>query len=167
MYKKSLFILAGVVLLLAVSIVAYTRAPSTDAALQEGQGIALGGETGISAAAAPSAAVRAVPTPTSTTVLLSPAQVTADDNGKTIRIKTGDSFLLNLGDAYNWSVHVSDQSVLKRNVTVLVIRGAQGIYDALQPGTVTLTATGNPQCRIAHPPCMLPSLLFSIRIIVS
>ncbi len=165
--KRWLFVIVGVVLLLAVSIVAYTHAPSTDAVPQNGQGTISGTGTGTSTAVTSSAAIVATSTPTSTTVLLSPHQVTLDDNGKTIRMKVGDSFLLNLGGTYTWNVNSSDQSVLKRKVNVLVIRGAQGIYDAVRSGTVTLTATGDPQCRATHPPCMLPSLMFSVRVIVS
>lgn len=79
----------------------------------------------------------------------------------------GDSFLLNLGtDIYDWTVEVESQNVLHLKVGVMVIRGAQGIYEALAPGTATLTATGNPLCLQSHPPCAIPSILFSVTIVV-
>lgn len=79
----------------------------------------------------------------------------------------GDSFLLNLGtDIYNWTVNVDNQDVLHLKVGVMVIKGAQGIYEALAPGTATLTATGDPLCRHAQPPCAIPSILFSVTIVV-
>lgn len=90
--------------------------------------------------------------------------VTLADNGTPVTMHVGDTFLLNLGEGYDWTVNVADQSVLSREVNVLVIRGAQGIYRALKPGTTTLTATGDPLCRKANPPCGLPSRLFKVTV---
>lgn len=61
---------------------------------------------------------------------------------------------------------VADPMIVSRVVNVLVIRGAQGIYEAKQPGTTTLTATGDPPCRKVQPPCMLPSRIFRVQITV-
>ncbi len=92
--------------------------------------------------------------------------VTLDDQGKTIPLAVGESFLLKLGEEYNWDISISDQAVLSRVKGIAVIRGAQGIYEARQPGTVTLSAAGDPQCRQSQPACALPSLLFSVTVIV-
>lgn len=92
--------------------------------------------------------------------------VTLVDSGKTITLLVGESFLLKLGDIYNWDISISDQNVVSRVKNVMVILGAQGIYDALKPGTVTMTATGDPQCRQSVPACMMPSILFSLTIVV-
>jgi hypothetical protein len=92
--------------------------------------------------------------------------VTLADQGKTITLAIGESFLLKLGEEYNWEVTISDQSILSRAKNIMVIRGAQGVYDALQAGTVTLTATGDPLCRQSKPPCGMPSILFKITVIV-
>ena len=82
-------------------------------------------------------------------------------------MKVGDSFLLNLGsDFYDWTVEVDNQSVLSREKNVTVIKGAQGIYQALAAGTATLTASGNPQCLNSNPPCMSPSISVTITVIV-
>ena len=75
-----------------------------------------------------------------------PSRVTQDDNGKTITMHVGDTFLLALGDQQQWDAQVADQTVLARVPNVMVVRGAQGIYRALKAGTTTLTATGKPNC---------------------
>jgi hypothetical protein len=92
--------------------------------------------------------------------------VTLDDQGKAISVAVGDEFLLKLGETYNWDISISDQSVLSRVMGIAVIRGAQGVYQAHTPGTVTLSATGDPQCRQAQPACAMPSLLFTVTITV-
>lgn len=92
--------------------------------------------------------------------------VTLENNGQTIHLPVGGSFLLNLGEPYNWDVTVSDQSILARKVNILVIRGAQGVYEALKPGQVTLSAAGDPACRALQPPCMMPSVTFEVTVIV-
>ena len=98
------------------------------------------------------------PSPTSTTV-------TINNNGQTIDLNVGDTFLLKLGDTMNWNnIQISDPSVISREVNVMVIRGAQGIYRALKSGTTTLTAQGDPFCLQATPPCGAPSRMFSVTV---
>ena len=93
--------------------------------------------------------------------------VTLSDNGKTFAMHVGESFLLKLGmDIYDWTVEVDNQNVIHREMNVMVIRGAQGIYIAQNPGTAILSASGNPLCQQSKPPCMLPSILFRINVIV-
>jgi hypothetical protein len=92
--------------------------------------------------------------------------VTLDDQGKTIYLTVGEDFLLKLGDEYTWEVNISDQNVLNRVKNIMVVRGAQGVYNAGQAGKVTLSATGDPQCRQSQPPCGMPSILFQITVIV-
>ena len=92
--------------------------------------------------------------------------VTLADEGQTITLKLGESFLLKLGEDYAWSATVADQSIVSRVVNVTVVRGAQGLYEAHQAGSTTLTATGDPVCRQAQPPCATPSRTFEIKLIV-
>ena len=93
--------------------------------------------------------------------------ITKQDNGKTFTMKAGDSFLLNLGmDIYDWTVSMDNENVLRMKTGVMVIQGAQGIYEALSPGTATLTAVGNPRCLQSTPPCAMPSILFRVTVIV-
>ncbi len=88
-----------------------------------------------------------------------------DDNGRVVSMRPGDTFLLDLGmDTYDWSVEIDNQAVLSRVPGVLVIRGAQGIYEAHTTGQATLTATGDPLCRQSAPPCAMPSMIFKITV---
>ncbi len=106
------------------------------------------------------------PASTATPVASQPRSVTLADDGQTITLHVGDRFLLDLGEGFDWQVNVADPTIVSRVVNVLVIRGAQGIDEAKQPGTTTLTATGDPPCRKAQPPCGAPSRLFRIRVTV-
>lgn len=90
--------------------------------------------------------------------------VTLADSGSTIQLKVGEGFLLKLGNEYTWDISISDQSVISLRKGVMVILGAQGIYDALKPGAVQLSATGDPQCRQSVPACAAPSIQFSVTI---
>jgi hypothetical protein len=93
--------------------------------------------------------------------------VTLADDGQTMTLAHGMSFLLALGSDYNWRVAVADETVASRVPNISVIVGAQGIYAAKQPGQTTLTATGDPICRTAQPPCGAPSRAFRVQIVVT
>lgn len=103
------------------------------------------------------------PLPTGTSNL----QVTLQDSGKTITLHVSDSFLLYLGDTYQWTVEIADQAIVSRVPNIMVIRGAQGIYTAHAVGITTLSATGNPACYYSKPPCLMPSILFQVTIVVT
>jgi len=93
--------------------------------------------------------------------------VTLEDNGKVLHLGVGENFLLKLGNEYTWDISISDPSVIERVKNVMVILGAQGIYDAVKQGTTVLSATGDPVCNQAVPSCKAPSIQFSITIEVS
>ena len=85
-------------------------------------------------------------------------EATIMDNGKTFNIQVGDTLKLNLDPGYDWSaISVSDTNV---------IVATQGIYQARASGIAVLTATGNPKCLNSTPPCGMPSILFTITVIV-
>lgn len=107
-----------------------------------------------------------IPTVIAPTNLPAAPNITLADNGKTITLQTGQSFLLRLGEDDVWIVKVDDRNVLKRMINVMMIRGAQGIYVAGKPGTTTLSATGDPMCLQNQPPCAAPSIQFKITVIV-
>ena len=95
------------------------------------------------------------------------AGITLADNGKTFLLHPGESVLLNLGmEIYDWTVTIDDQNVLSRVRNIMVIRGAQGVYQAAQAGQAVLSAEGDPLCRKSTPACMAPSLMFMVTIIV-
>jgi len=91
-----------------------------------------------------------------------PQPVTYDatmaDNGKTFIMNIGDKLRLNLDLGYGWS------AISISNPAVLV--GVQDGYFAFTSGTATLTATGNPSCLNSTPPCLSPSIVFAITVIV-
>jgi hypothetical protein len=118
---------------------------------------ACGGRPGVASAAQPS-------TPTSPGT--SARTVILAENGQTITLRTGDRFLLNLGEDYDWTVESGDETILSRVVNVLDGRGSQGLYEARRAGRTTLTAKGDPVCRKAQPACALPSRTFRIGVVV-
>jgi len=104
--------------------------------------------------------------PSSTPPAASSQTVTLADNGKTITLRVGDSFLLQLGEDYNWTPAVDDQTIVSRANSITVAQGTQGVYDALKAGKTTLTAAGDPPCLQLTPPCKRPSIVFEIQIVV-
>jgi len=106
------------------------------------------------------------PSPSSTPTAVSTQTVTLADDGLTITLHVGDSFLLKLGDDYTWTPTVDDETIVSLAKGIAVVRGAQGVYDALKVGKTALTAAGDPVCRQGTPPCERPSRVFKIQIIV-
>lgn len=150
----------------AASSPAATNAPGQGTPVQPGgtgQGIAAEGTVTAGNAVTP---VVVTPGPTATLPAGAVRRITVQDNQQTIHLRVGETFLLALGDSHEWTVNVSDQDVLSRVPNVLVVRGAQGIYKANKPGEAVLTATGDPPCRQATPPCALPSIAFRLTVIV-
>ena len=106
------------------------------------------------------------PTPTSTPTPSAQRTITLADNGQTIPLAVGDRFLLELGGPYIWKVQIADPSVIAQLPTPLSPINSQGLFEAVGPGTTTLTAFGDPPCRSLKPACGLPSLLFRITLVV-
>jgi carboxyl-terminal processing protease len=90
--------------------------------------------------------------------------VTLDNAGQKTTMKVGQRLLLKLGEEYDWTVTIADQSILSRVKGVTVVRGAQGLYEADKAGSTTLSASGDPVCRQSQPPCAVPSRLFEITV---
>ncbi len=90
--------------------------------------------------------------------------VTLNDNGKTVHVKQGDRVLVALGEDYTWELEISDQTVLSRVMGMMLIRGAQGLFDAAQPGQSVISAKGDPTCLTAEPACALPSIEFKVTV---
>ncbi len=93
--------------------------------------------------------------------------VTLADDGRTISLHPGESFLLNLGAGYYWQIAIGDPAVLGLPASSAVGTGAQGVFVANQPGQTTLTAIGDPLCRATQPQCGQPSRAFRIQVIVA
>ena len=86
------------------------------------------------------------------------------DQGRTVVMYVGDRFLLQLGGVYDWTVTSSDDSVVGRVINVMVISGAQGLYEGRKVGNATLNMVGDPTCRSSQPPCLMPSISFTLLI---
>jgi hypothetical protein len=105
-------------------------------------------------------------TPAAGGSLTSPDQITLADNRATITMHVGETTLLNLGEQYDWNVQVTDQTVLERVKNIAVIRGAQGVYQALKAGRTMLVGAGNPRCLQSKPACAMPSIALEITVVV-
>lgn len=96
-----------------------------------------------------------------------PRTVTLEDSGKSIKLKMGQNLLLKLEDSFEWNVEIDNQKVLSRVMNIMVVKGAQGVYETHSPGNVKLTAVGDPSCLHSDPPCKIHSMLFTLDIEVT
>lgn len=92
--------------------------------------------------------------------------VTLENQGQTISLRVGESFMLKLGEGYFWQVNIGDPTVLERVNNVPLEQGAQGVYRALRVGSINLQATGDPLCLQAQPACGMPSILVEMMVVV-
>jgi hypothetical protein len=88
------------------------------------------------------------------------------DNGATVTGTVGESVVLRLDTALNWTVSLDNPSMLFRPPLALV-NGVQGDWEIVAPGRVTISATGDPPCRQATPACAAPSQLWSATVDVA
>ncbi|HEX7724586.1 MAG TPA: hypothetical protein VF438_02515 [Candidatus Paceibacterota bacterium] len=95
--------------------------------------------TGGNMTSSPAAQVCAPGTPRST-------MVTQADADKTVILKAGTQFLLNLGDSEAWSVTVGDNTIIRQVPNASAAKGTQGLFEVLRTGSTTITAVGRPQC---------------------
>ena len=92
--------------------------------------------------------------------------VTMDYVGQTVPLRKGQSFLLDLGEAYEWQVEVGPEDIISQNVKITPEPGEQGVFVARERGKAVLHAVGEPACHQAQPPCERPSVLFQVDILV-
>jgi hypothetical protein len=127
----------------------------------------VGGEVSTPVEAGVSPPLSSIPTETPPPSVEGNGQtITLANDGGTVTLAPGESFLLDLGEGYQWDVSVQDESVLSREVNVTVISGAQGVYLAHKAGQTVLEANGEPPCRQNKPACLMPSRHFQITVIV-
>jgi hypothetical protein len=91
---------------------------------------------------------------------------TLADNGKTVGIRMADQFLLALASDLDWTISLSDQSVVVTVPTLIAIPGAQGLFEAVKPGTVILNGRGDRDCDKPQSPCPQGSVDFKLTMIV-
>jgi hypothetical protein len=101
-------------------------------------------------------------------VLQSPTRVTEADGDAMVLLPVGGTFLLALGGPPpDWSVRVGNPQVLARQVNVMVVRGAQGIYRARSVGVTWLEATASYPCERTAPRCLMPTRVFRVVVVVT
>ena len=93
-----------------------------------------------------------------------PYVITSEHDRGTLTLNLGEQLLLLLGEGYDWTVTISDDASL--TLVEPPAQGTQGLYQAAQPGTVELTAIGDPICRKTKPPCGMPTVLFRLVVVV-
>ncbi len=110
------------------------------------------------------------PLPPLETTGSTPPEVTLADRGRTIVMRVGERFLLNLEGGAAWVVEIADPQVLgpvtAAAAGAAIPAGAQGLFEAAKAGTTRLSAINDPPCRKAKPPCMLPTRSFEVEVIV-
>jgi hypothetical protein len=92
--------------------------------------------------------------------------ITLADNSKTFNFQPGQRFVLVLDEGFTWEIQIVDTQVVDQVIGHVPVTGAQGVFEALQPGKTELNASGDPLCRNEKPACMRPSILFTITIVV-
>jgi hypothetical protein len=116
-----------------------------------------------SATVGPAVTLGPVMTPTA---LHGPVTITSDDNLQTLHLAVGETFVLKLGAPMDWHVRVGDERIVAPIPNAALPVGTQGVYKALAAGQTELLADGEAPCRKAHPPCMIPDMLFRLTIVV-
>jgi hypothetical protein len=115
-----------------------------------------------------SESLQALPTPTDTLKVAEAAGqiITMSDNGKTLTLQPGQRFGLMLDDRYVWEISIANQEIVSQAEGATPVGGSQGVYEAHQAGQTQLTASGDPLCRSQRPACMMPTVIFTLNILV-
>jgi hypothetical protein len=93
--------------------------------------------------------------------------LTGENNGQTLELQVGQRFSLKLGEGYRWSgLTVADPTVAAEAVGVTPEAGMQGVFEALKAGETKVSMMGDPECRFSQPPCGMPSIEFSLTVVV-
>jgi hypothetical protein len=88
------------------------------------------------------------------------------DEGTAIVVPRDAHVLVKLGTDLMWTVSVRDPAILVPVPGVMLVQGAQALYLASQTGRTTIVGVGDPACRSSQPPCMAPSLEWSVTVVV-
>lgn len=150
-----LYSLAG--LLLASACAAQPHRP---AASEPVQSVVTGGETAGSASAALNEITPQIPPAVGP---VPGEEITAVEQlGRSVSLAAGQRLQLDLGKIYTWQFTIGDPQVLKQ----LEGQTGQVIFEALKPGTTTLSAAGDPLCLQSQPPCGMPSIMIETTVTV-
>jgi hypothetical protein len=95
---------------------------------------------------APSTGGRSDDDDTHTPTVATSTMITQADAGKTVTLKVGTQFLLNLGGTERWTISIGDTSIVRRVPNASAAKGTQGLFEVLRVGTTTISAEGRPNC---------------------
>jgi hypothetical protein len=79
-----------------------------------------------------------------------------------IELAIGQRFTIQLDEGFTWEVRVAESGILLLLSDPVVGPGFTVSFEAVQAGQSQLEISGDPLCRQATPPCMRPSLFFSV-----
>lgn len=151
-----------------------STAPTTIAASGTGSGT-VAGTTPATTPRTTTTAMPAPPPPPTTAVTTPPGghqtiTVTEADDGKSYTLHRGDTLDVGLaGGTYHWTPPMSsDENVLRRTgaASGTADGGTWASFSAQSAGHADVSSTGDPPCRQASPPCMVPSRLFQVHVTV-
>jgi hypothetical protein len=90
------------------------------------------------------------------------------DDGQTLQLHVGDTFILDLGDgATTWEVQIVDTGVVAPVQDSPIPSGVQGVYRALASGWTQVVAVGLPPCAKEDPPCPVMAVGFRLIVVVT
>lgn len=93
--------------------------------------------------------------------------ITQADHTRTITLRQGERVLVQLEDGFLWKFTIEDEQILAPDLASPHSGANQQVFTALRSGKTVLTATGDPLCRQSTPPCLRPSIVFSVTMIVA
>jgi hypothetical protein len=93
-----------------------------------------------------------------------PIRFTLENDRQTIFLHTGERFDLELSRSYTWIIYIDHPKEVGQIFNVLIANDSQGLFEALEPGTSTLTAFGTEICDPALPACDHVAITFILHI---
>lgn len=109
-------------------------------------------------------------TPDATTAAGAETKVGQADSGRTVRLRVGQVLVVGLSSDGSWlwsAPQEGDPSVLHRDTSTVNRGSASARFTAIAAGATDVTASGDPACRAATPPCGAPSQLWRVHVVVS
>ncbi|HUY62632.1 MAG TPA: hypothetical protein VMV50_02495 [Candidatus Paceibacterota bacterium] len=83
--------------------------------------------------------------------------VRSNDQGATIRLQKNERFAVELGTSLDWTISFRPVGSITHVPNSVDTGGFQGVYEAVQAGTTTMTAVGKPICTAGQ---MCPQFIF-------
>jgi hypothetical protein len=93
--------------------------------------------------------------------------ITRANQGQTLHLAVGETFILRLGGETKWDVKVTNPQVLvKSDETAQLVADEQREYRANESGVAELVAVSLPPCAADQPPCRVMAPAFRLLVVV-